>query len=61
MKEVKKQLGGFPVSAFVNDGETVWIEVKSPDGDFMLAIDKDGSVVLELFEPISLVRHGKVI
>ena len=52
----------FPISGtLVNDGDAIWISVESPDGDFMLAIDKDNNAVLEVFEPNHVVHRGKVI
>lgn len=56
----KPNLAGFPVTDFINDGDGVWITVDSPDGDFILVINKDGSAVLEVFSPQHVVHRGRV-
>ena len=49
----------FPIiGELINEGETILISVKSPDGDFMLAIDVGGEVVLEVFSPNHVVHRG---
>ena len=52
----------FPIlGTLINDGDAVWVNVESPDGNFVVVFHKDNTVTLEVFGPNHVTCRGKVI